>query len=520
MSLIVNPPTRAFTHPTAHRILLVLLLAGALCRVWRFVDQPSYTGDEAAVVRNIQLRGYGELLKPLQYAQAAPPVFLWAERGLMQIFGSAEWAMRAISFIAGMASLGLFAALAIRCLPAIAAVWAVAWFALSEGLIEHCCLVKPYSVDVLMTIVLVLIAATGRHKPLRCLWMLSITAAIAQWIAFPTAFVFGALSLTFIPAVLQARPEGNRPAALIHWVLANLPLVVSFTLFYFIVGRQGHDPFLDTFWTDADAFPPGTGLIQFILWMARMLGQFLAYPLHAAAVIVFLLLVFGGIAMKHLNRLWLPITLVLILGLNALAATLHAYPMAQKRLELYVLPIMMLLIGAGSESRLMPFRKPWMVRWWWVLSVPAVLLLAVQGVARTVYPGKEPSLRPVITFVKNHYQPGQGVYLLADKFDEPRQTGTQVAFVCYWPQTPATVHFNLPDPTSLSQAEKRAGFWIIYNRESPREASTMLLKLYERLPWLKREAGDGVTFQARGAGAILVPPMADFAATQAAPPSR
>src|ERR1700736_2625255 len=107
-------PTVALTDAAADttprdrnlRLLLwLVVLAGTGCRVAQFLANPSYWHDEALVVLNVMHKTAPQLLGRLDYAQAAPPLFLIAERGMLLAFGPNEYALRSISLACGVVSL-------------------------------------------------------------------------------------------------------------------------------------------------------------------------------------------------------------------------------------------------------------------------------------------------------------------------------------------------------------------------------------------------------------------------------
>src|SRR5439155_17151949 len=106
------------------KLILIALLIGAGCRIAQYLARPSYWNDEAAVVINVMHRDCRQLLEPLDYAQAAPPLFLWMERGMLRAFGPGEWSLRFPPVLLGLLSLPLFAMLAWRLLPPTSAFWA------------------------------------------------------------------------------------------------------------------------------------------------------------------------------------------------------------------------------------------------------------------------------------------------------------------------------------------------------------------------------------------------------------
>src|SRR5437588_6568692 len=124
------------------RLVLVIVAVGIVCRVAQYLANPSLWHDEALVTLNVMDRSYAQLLRPLDYEQAAPPLFLWAEKALLNTFGFSEYALRLVSLVAGVGSLSLFVLLSWRLLSPALSPWVVAWFALCEKFIWHSAEVK------------------------------------------------------------------------------------------------------------------------------------------------------------------------------------------------------------------------------------------------------------------------------------------------------------------------------------------------------------------------------------------
>ena len=88
--------------------VVALLVLGVVWRTARYLLQFPIWGDEAHIALNVLDRNYLELLQPLRFVQAAPLLFLWAERTAYQLLGSSELAMRLLSFLGGLGGLLLF----------------------------------------------------------------------------------------------------------------------------------------------------------------------------------------------------------------------------------------------------------------------------------------------------------------------------------------------------------------------------------------------------------------------------
>src|SRR5262249_60524543 len=109
---------------------------------------------------------------------------------------------------AGMAALFLMIPLARRLLGGTAWIWPVALCAVSNHALAHAYQVKPYSSDLLVTLLVLLAAlvylspeSTSRSR--RCgLIGILFAGVLAPWFSFPSAFILGGVSLAwFVQAI-------------------------------------------------------------------------------------------------------------------------------------------------------------------------------------------------------------------------------------------------------------------------------------------------------------------------------
>src|SRR5262249_51883504 len=84
---------------------------GLVLRLYHYLRVPAVWHDEAAVLLNVLGKGFGELLGPLYWHEAAPPLFLWLERALFLAAGDGVLVLRLPAFLASVAALLLFAGL-------------------------------------------------------------------------------------------------------------------------------------------------------------------------------------------------------------------------------------------------------------------------------------------------------------------------------------------------------------------------------------------------------------------------
>ena len=199
---------------TRLRALLVLFLVlGAAARLAAFGARRSLWLDEAMVALNIASRPFAELLRPLDYAQNSPLLFLWAERAMVTLFGVSEWSLRAVPLLCGLALLPAAWWVARRFLSPEGAVLAVGVTALSPILVYYANEVKPYGPDALVTALLVGQAARLLERPddagrWRLLW---VAGAVLLWASSPALFVLGGIGLALLASPAARATRGFWP---------------------------------------------------------------------------------------------------------------------------------------------------------------------------------------------------------------------------------------------------------------------------------------------------------------------
>src|SRR4029079_17812972 len=91
--------------------------------------------DESMLALNIASRSLVELLRPLDYNQVAPPLFLWLARLGVRLGGTNEMALRAWPMLAALAVPPLLSLVAWRGLGAAGALATIALASLSPTLV-------------------------------------------------------------------------------------------------------------------------------------------------------------------------------------------------------------------------------------------------------------------------------------------------------------------------------------------------------------------------------------------------
>lgn len=338
---------------------IAIVGVGLLWRAVRYALGFPIWGDEAFVAVDLVGRDFADMIRPLTYGQIVPLVFMWAELAVARLLGYSEWALRLVPFLAGVASVLLFWRLATQVSARRPAMIAVAIFAVSYYCVRHAAELKPYSTDLLVSLILLMLgwqvhtnADAGRR------WLLlTLAAAAAPWCSYPSIFVAGAIAIT-LGWTLHPGARIVTAKRTVWWTLFCLVLCGSFLSMYALYGKP-HADFASRLkeiemWTRT--FPPVREPWKLPVWFALIhTGNMFAYPAggpNGGSTATFLLFVVGLLATARRN----PALTAMLIGPIALtfaAAALQLYPYGgSARTSLYMAPAICLLAGAGAWQTL------------------------------------------------------------------------------------------------------------------------------------------------------------------------
>ena len=189
-------------------VVLALVFVGLILRVARYASNPSLWLDEAFLSLNLLNRDLSGIFGTLDFNQAAPPLYLLAEKSSVLAFGDSEYALRAFPLLAGIVALGLFPSVARHFLGRWPAVLAVGLFAVLEPLIYVSAQVKQYSSDVAIAVVLLYAVSripTSRSIRLREAVLLGLVGAVALWFSYPAIFYVAGFGLVLFGVRIARR---------------------------------------------------------------------------------------------------------------------------------------------------------------------------------------------------------------------------------------------------------------------------------------------------------------------------
>ena len=500
-----NEQSWARRHAVA--LLLAALMFGMACRVRQYLADTSFWADEASLVINIRLKTATQLLGPLQFDQAAPPLFLLAERGIVRTLGESELSMRALPFACGLIALGLFAFLSRRLFEPPWDALAVLLFGISEMLVWHSTEVKPYGTDAAVATLLLAIGLPGRESKIsaRRFLLVSLAAAIGVAMSYPAIFIFLAISAAMLPKLLrnsapitklagasapslgtpgegwgggvvhENRPPPYPPPAstpregkswryLLIFLMGNALVGGVFLVLLKTIVRAQQNSALDVYWQEAflDLRHP----LQWPIWLFHQLHSMSNYAIRGAGPVVLAGVLLGCIALIRTRRFAQLTMLAGPIVLTILAAAAHRYPFDGARLTTFLVPgtILLCVIGLAffwqiTRRAIGPFA-----------AIPAAFVVGIalySAVLHLIVPQTRAHLRPIAQYVRMHIEPNDGIFVFQDR-----------EWNCYWPIDDARVHDEIPRADRIPF--KR--FWIVWSFPNPQAVKRIdpLLKWTEQ----------------------------------------
>lgn len=374
-------PTRSRRGPRLRTLLLAILAFGVAARLARYLLNFPLWGDEAFVAVNFLIRDYVELVKPLLYNQIVPLVFMWVELAATQAFGLSEYSLRLLPIVAGIGSLFLFWRFLTQNFDRRTAVLALGFLAAAYYPIRHAAEVKPYSTDLFLSLVMIVVTTGVLRRPrsLGAWFVLLVLAPAMVWWSYPAIFLLAAIGCVLLCVAYRER----RALVWLAFVYFCASVLLSFGVMYFQYAKvhAAAVPQITAIQMWDESFPPPiTRPVALIWWLISIhAGNMLAYPVGGktfGSIITTALVVIGALqlgkrrgwrlrvvsAQPDPNLAQRRLMLLLFLGplpFNLVAAALEKYPYGSTmRISLYLAPAFCTLAGLGGVTAIRWFLAP------------------------------------------------------------------------------------------------------------------------------------------------------------------
>jgi hypothetical protein len=326
--------------PTRSAAVAAVVVVGLLLRVGWFVADPCVWWDEVWLILNVLNKPFAALTGPLDYNQAAPPLFLWAVKACAVAFGDGTHALRAVPLVASCVGFLLIAAVG-GAYPRSAVLAALALLAGSSKMLAHTAEVKPYTLDFCVAAAVAVWFCRTGDRPLGSrIRAALVVCPVAVLLVYPGCFLAGAM-------LLGLAVGARRRKELLLLALAGALTAATFALLLTgpVAAQQTHG--LRGYWVDLGHFPNWSRPQSVPGWLwsgATGVFRYCLYPLGIAFVPFAAV---GFAALWRAGRRDVAVFLAAPLGLALVAGLLGKYPFGGSRLYLFAAPSLALLSAVG-----------------------------------------------------------------------------------------------------------------------------------------------------------------------------
>ncbi len=401
-------------------VVLVVILVGIVLRLRVYVFDRSLWLDELFLWTTLGDTDLLRAFRPLGEGQVAAPGFLLVVQVLRRLFGDSEFVLRLPALIAGIAALPLMYAASKRVVGARWGVLPLLLVVVSPQAIYYSSEFKPYSLDLSVSLVLLLLGHDALDEPRSArvgrAVRLAAVAATGVFVSLPAILVVGAVCGALAIVRWLRRDLGGVALATLPALAGGL---VFFLQYHFLLSQNHVSHDLYDYWIKLEAFPLGPWYsAEALTWYPNSIVRLLAEPTGFGDMwgralphtyIAAGLFLIGAIDFVRARKI-AALALCLVLGLAWIAAALGKYPLAA-RVAFFVVPTLSIFVARAIAvlSRFAPTRP---LRLWLVVGCFYLVWPSVGGtIGRFIRPHTREENRAVLTELAKSLRPGDTVYL-------------------------------------------------------------------------------------------------------------
>lgn len=323
-------------------LIVVFISLGVFLRLNEYFHDKSVWRDEVYLLTNLQTKSFVELLQALDFNQGAFWGFLVIEKFILSILGDSGYSLRLFSLICGIISIFLFYKLVSLYLDKRRVLLSLALFSISYSLIYYSAELKPYSLDVLCTLLLLLLTANVEKKKLdiKNIIIFGFYISLVAWFSYPSVFVTVSIIIVKLAGSLVKKNTGEFKSNLLLFIFYSVNLL----LLYFFHLSNLHKHSVERF-EDYCFMPSFSISYSFLKWFYQAFSNL--FNFIPVSKITLLFFVFGCISLFVKRRVLLFFLLTPLI-ITLIASSLHVYPFTHRLLLFYV-PIAIILLVEGLE---------------------------------------------------------------------------------------------------------------------------------------------------------------------------
>jgi len=381
---------------------IAILAVGIVLRCYQLLMGRSLWEDEAHLALNFISKDYIGLLKPLEYIQAAPPLFLLTTKTFALLTGYSAVGLRMLPFLTNVLTLPLFYyVLKDLCSSRLAALAGFFLFAINVPVIYYSSELKTYGVDVAVFVLIAFLTVSqNRWVAVRRYMLLAVAGSLSLLYSNVAFIILFCAALCMAPEWIKNKQVGRKDIRVLAIWAATL--VAYYLLFIF------HHPYAAAQRSNyMFAFPPlplfSDAFNRFVaVSFNDIIHDQLLYAPHryGAGYLMCALLITGivyAIYRKQYKILFLGVVPML---LHFTLSLFHIYPF-WGRLILYTVPSLMLLTANGMSGLIILLPKLIKPAGALAVGIACAVVLSLQSVQN--FPLWFREIRPAIAYINRNY---------------------------------------------------------------------------------------------------------------------
>lgn len=374
--------------------------------------------DEANVARNVFERSFTGLIKPLDYEQFAPPLFLWITKLSTLFFGMNEWALRLFPLLSSIVAFFVLLEIIKQWIPKQYAWYAMALFSSGYLFIHYATELKQYSSDFLISSILIYLALKLKTQQFKSIIAWILVGFLAIFTSMPSIFILFSIGLYWFYSDFKLK---NVEQFKIHLSIC-LFWLIGFVLYYFLIlNNQIQSDYLQKY--HADSFLNFPTSLHHVNHNVKVLSGIITQAGGGTfiAILINIVLLFIGIIFLHKYKTKYNILLLSPFIVLIVAGISHKYAMVS-RLLLFIQPIIFIFLSLGVY---VVFKSD---KWWLKMVVFIVLILNIYNHQELKYLFKK------FEFQEIHYA--------LDALNKPEKFGANSKVLVHHGAVPAFIFYT------------------------------------------------------------------------------
>lgn len=392
------------------KIIHAILLLGVTLSLVQFIYNRSLWFDEAMLALNIINKSGVELLKPLDYNQVAPILFLQLEKLFSILLPNSEYGLRLFPLLCFWFSLYLFyRILRLTFNNPYTIIFSLSLFVFNSTLIYYSSEVKQYMSDVLVLTSIYYFILKSYKKEENKYYLLGIIGSVSILLSnvAPIILFSGGLYLFYDYLINQRIYFKYIAGVYFVWVITFL-----LYYYYFIHGHTARDIMI-SYWSNVDAFMPHNPInIDFYKFLRSKLGMIFSSLLPfgvGGRHFLRVLFLIGSVTLFIKRKTGVLILTLIPIILHLLLSALKLYPF-DLRLILYTCSIIIIITSFGFDyitNFIFTYLKIERFRLLSIL-IPVSLLFTFYIIG---FPIKREEIKKSINYIQQHINKNDKIYV-------------------------------------------------------------------------------------------------------------